>query len=52
MWKKINPGMEYVIAAMRRIATEREKERHATTTTGKAGVTGRGRQEEDIIKSA
>ena len=25
MWKKVNPGMEYVIAAMRRIAAEKGK---------------------------
>lgn len=52
MWKKVNPGMEYVIAAMRRIAAERGKECHATMTTGQAGVTGRERQEEAILGSA
>lgn len=51
MWKKVNPGMEYVIAAMRRIAAERGKECHATTTTGQAGVTGRGKLKADIIES-
>lgn len=44
MWKKVNPGMEYVIAAIHRIAAERGKECHVTTTMGQAGVTGRGKQ--------
>ena len=34
MWKKVNPGMEYVIAAIHRIAAERGKECHVTTTMG------------------
>ena len=51
MWKKVNPGMEDVIAAIHRIAAERGKECHVTTTMGQAGVTGRGKLKADIIES-
>lgn len=52
MWKKTNPGTEYVIAAMRRIAAEMGKECHATTTTGQVGVTGKRKLEVATIGSA